>query len=268
MRVTDRLYSAIANINQQLNNQYQALQSAAIKDSLAAFNIDDFFPKPGKQIPLKNIITGLSAVLAAVSGFIPFLGPELVALQVAGAASGAFAATALGAGTYFERSLSNKIGLDSNVAQKHFAPFVRQVFRVFSESMDNITLELLRGERMSNAFDVYDMMRGGLWVDRNALSRIATVQAQLFNEITSRAIDGLWKTPTSNKMWVLHVDLGDDDQQRRCINDTSGPQGLKYCADGGVYYTYNFVEKGDLVGHRDWPWGADKMNVNIGIDPA
>ena len=33
--------TAIANINQQLFNQYEALQSAAVEDALAAFNIDD-----------------------------------------------------------------------------------------------------------------------------------------------------------------------------------------------------------------------------------
>ncbi len=70
-------------------------------------------------------------------------------------------------------------------------------------------------------------------------------------------------------MWVLFVDLGDDDDKKwRCGNDTSGPPTMKYCADHGVYYAYNFVEKGDLIGHRNYPWGADKMKLNLGIDPA
>ncbi|KAI9764465.1 MAG: hypothetical protein M1835_007564 [Candelina submexicana] len=111
-------------------------------------------------------------------------------------------------------------------------------------------------------------MANGAWVDRSALSKIAYLQEQIFNEITSRAIDGLWKTPTSNKMWVLYVDLGDDHNQTKCKNDPSGPPTLKHCGDGGVYYAYNFVEKGDLIGHRDYPWGADKMKLNLGIDPA
>lgn len=261
--------TAIASINQQLFNQYQALQSATIESALATFNIADYWPKPSKDLQIKNIITGLSVALAAVSGFIPFLGPELVALQVAGATVGGLGAVAGGVGTFFERSLAKNPDLsDPNIAQKRFAPFVRQVFRVFSESLDNITAALLRGDRIGDEFDVYDMIEGGLWVDRSALSRIAAVQAQLFNEITSRAINNLWKTPTSNKTWVLYVYLDDDDHRWKCGNDTSGPPTLKYCADGGVYYAYNFVEKGDKKGYRDYPCGADKLYANLGIDPA
>lgn len=238
---------AFANINQQLLNQYQALQSTVVEDALAAFNIDDYFSKPGKGIELKNIITGLSTVLAAVSGFIPSLGPKLVALQVPETSTGSLAAIASGARTYFERGLAKNVDRsDPNVAQKRFGPIVRQVFRVFSESLDNITSALLQGECIDDTFDIYDMVWNGSWIDRNALSIIAAIQAQLFYEITSRAIDGLWKTPTSNKKWVLFVDLGDDENKRKCMNDISGPASLKYCTDGGVYYTYNFVEKGDF----------------------
>ncbi|KAI9764466.1 MAG: hypothetical protein M1835_007565 [Candelina submexicana] len=123
---------SIANINQQLFNQFEALQSAAIEGSLAGFNIDDYFPKPGKHLALKNLITGLSTVLAAVSGFIPFLGPGLGAFEVGGATLGTLGAVASGAGTYFDRSLQNNIDRsDPNVAQKRFAPTVRQIFRVF-----------------------------------------------------------------------------------------------------------------------------------------
>lgn len=105
-------------------------------------------------------------------------------------------------------------------------------------------------------------------MDQIALSRITYVQEQLFYEIISRAINGLWKTPTSNKMWVLYVDLDDNEDKDKCINDTSGPSSLKYCGDGGVYYAYNFIETGDYGGYRDYPWGADKMKFNLGIDPA
>ncbi len=173
--------TALANINQQMFNQFETLQSAAIEDSLTAFNIDDYFPEPGKSLALKNIITGLSTVLAAVSGFIPFIGPGLVALEAAGATAGALGAIASGAGVYFERALQKNVDRsDPNIAQKRFAPIVRQVFRVFSESLDNIKAELLRGERIDGTLDVYDMMRGGAWVDRSALSRIPYLQEQVY----------------------------------------------------------------------------------------
>ena len=258
--------TAIANINQQLFNQFQALQSAGIEVSLAAFNIDDYFPKPDKGVGLDNILTGLSTVLSVVSGFVPFLGPGFA---VAGATSGALGTIASTAGSYLERSVADNVDRsDPNVAQKRFAPIVRQIFKYFSESLDNITAQLLRGDKIDDKFDIYDMMRGGAWVDQSSLSRITDVQAQLFYEIISRAINGLWKTPTSNKMWVLYVDLDDNEAKDKCNNDTSGPLSLRYCDDGGVYYAYNFIEKSDHLGYRDYPWGADKMKFNLGIDPA
>ena len=84
---------------------------------------------------------------------------------------------------------------------------------ITGQSLDNITAALLRGDRIGDEFDVYDMVEGGLWVDRSALSRITAVQAQLFNEMTSRAINNPWKHPTSNKMWVLYFGLDDDDHR-------------------------------------------------------
>ena len=190
---------AIANINQQLSNQYQALQSAAIQSSLAAFTIDDYYPKPSNKIAIKDIITGLSTVLAAVSGFIPFLGPEIVAVEVAGAAAGSLSAIASGAGTYFERGLANNVGRsDPNVVQKTFAPVVRQIFQYFSEGLDNLTTSLLRGEQIEGAFDILMMMQNGTWLDSSSLTRIADAQVQLENEILSRGINSLWKKPPSN----------------------------------------------------------------------
>ena len=251
--------TAIANINRQLFNQFEALQSAGIEDALAAFTIDDYFPEQDQGIALQNIITGLSTVLSVASGFIPVAGPAI----------GALGTIASSAGTYLERSISANVDQsDPNIAQKRFAPIVRQIFRYFSESLDNVTAELFRGERIDGKFDIYDMMRDGTWADQSSLTRITHTQEQLFLEITSRAINGLWKTPTSNKMWVLFVDLDDDETKSKCMNDTSGPKSLRYCGDGGVYYAYNFVETGAGAGYRYYPWGADKMKFNLGIDPA
>ena len=43
---------------------------------------------------------------------------------------------------------------------------------------------------------------------------------------------------------------------------------MKYCADGGVYYTYNFIEQGVNNGYVSWPWGAKDMQKELRIDPA
>ena len=78
-------------------------------------------------------------------------------------------------------------------------------------------------------------------------------------EVTSRAIDQLWKTPPYNKTWVLFVDLGDIASNQSCLADLSGPQVSKYCADEGVYYTYNFEEAQSYAGYVAYPWGGEKL---------
>ena len=69
-------------------------------------------------------------------------------------------------------------------------------------------------------------------------------------------------------MWVLFVNTGDMPPSTvNCDNDFTGPQDMKYCGDGGVYYAYNFIEKGDHMGYLWYPWGAEKMKSKIKIDP-
>ena len=78
----------------------------------------------------------------------------------------------------------------------------------------------------------------------------------------------MWKTGTSNKNWVQYTDLKDDPAtMAACIAHDKGPQLTKYCGDGGVYYAYNFVEKDVKGGSVQQPWGADKMQEKLGIDP-
>ena len=60
-------------------------------------------------------------------------------------------------------------------------------------------------------------------------------------------------------MWVTFVDLEND--TLKCQLDMTGPQDSKYCADGGVYYTYNFIERGDHKGTVGYPWGAQKLSL-------
>ena len=67
-------------------------------------------------------------------------------------------------------------------------------------------------------------------------------------------------------MWVLFNDLQDDANHSKCDQHVDGPQTMKYCGDGGVYYAYNYIEDGDLVGHVDYPWGADRLGERD-IDP-
>ncbi|KAL8881227.1 MAG: hypothetical protein Q9198_001527 [Flavoplaca austrocitrina] len=48
--------------------------------------------------------------------------------------------------------------------------------------------------------------------------------------------------------------------------DPNGPPDSRYCANGGVYYTYNFLECPNGGGSVGWPWGADKLQEQTGIE--
>lgn len=72
-------------------------------------------------------------------------------------------------------SANNVYRPDQNIAQKRFAPLVREIFDVFLQSLDNLTIELLHGDHIGS-FNITDIMREGAWVDRNVLSRITTFQ--------------------------------------------------------------------------------------------
>ena len=41
--------------------------------------------------------------------------------------------------------------------------------------------------------------------------------------------------------------------------DRKGPNDSRYCAEGGVYYTDNFIEHDGGGGGVGWPWGAVKL---------
>ena len=131
---------------------------------------------------------------------------------------------------------------------------------------DAITM-LFNGESIESAngsFNITDMMKDGAWASSHNLTEVSELARQVKTEILSRSIKSLWKTKTSNQMWVLFVDLQDGLGAEKCLADTSGPPDSKYCADGGVYYTYNYIELGDELGTVHYPWGADKLE-NVGL---
>ena len=245
------ILNAIEHLNYQVNNQYQSLQGATIGASLATFNIDDFHPKPNQKIDLLNALTGLGAFFGAASGLVPMIGPGL------GAARSLLPAI----GTYIGRAIDSK---DTEVAQKTFAPKVQEMYRSYVSRIDDLGQALFNGSELEGLpdFNITSVLLGGGWIERGSLSRITDVETQVKAEILSRCIDALGETPTNNKMWVLFVDLQEGNSTARCSSDLSGPQDSKYCADGGVYYTYNFIETGNLIGHVGYPWGADRLEAN------
>lgn len=131
---------------------------------------------------------------------------------------------------------------------------------------DAITM-LFNGESIQSSngsFNITDMLKDGAWASPHNLTDVNELGRQVKTEILSRSINSLWKTFSSNKMWVLFIDLQDGPGTEKCLADISGPPDSKYCADGGVYYTYNFIELGDGLGTVHYPWGADKLE-NVGL---
>ena len=239
---------AFQNINQQLSNQYKAIDVSAIETALATFNIDDFYPQPRPPSGLLDALIGLGTIFSIVGGFVPVFGAGLSAVGAILPAVSSFLGNSITASA------------DPNTVQESFAPLVEQVINELVGALDSAASKLFDGDSI-NGVTIIDMMKGGYWVDNTSLEPLPDITNQMTIEILSRSIDSLWKIPTHNKMWVLFADLGDgNNSTAKCNNDNSGPPDSKYCADGGVYYTYNFIETGHLSGNLGYPWGATKLS--------
>ena len=247
---------AFQNINQQLSNQYKAIDVSAIDSALATFNIDDFYPQPKAPSGLLDALIGLGTIFSIVGGFIPVFGAGLSAVGAILPAVSSFLGNSITASA------------DPNIVQESFAPLVEQVINDLVGALDSAASKLFDGDSI-NGVTIIDMMKGGYWVNSTSLEPLSDITNQMTIEILSRSIDSLWKIPTHNKMWVLFTDLGDgNNSTAKCNNDNSGPPDSKYCADGGVYYTYNFIETGHLSGNLGYPWGATKIsefNITISV---
>ena len=247
---------AFQNINQQLSNQYKAIDVSAIDSALATFNIDDFYPQPKPPSGLLDALIGLGTIFSIAGGFVPVFGAGLSAVGAILPAVSSFLGNSITA------------SVDPITVQESFAPLVEQVISDLVGALDSAASKLLDGDSI-NGVTIIDMMKGGYWVDNTSLEPLSDITNQMTIEILSRSIDSLWKIPTHNKMWVLFTDLGDgNNSTAKCNNDKSGPPDSKYCADGGVYYTYNFIENGHLSGYLGYPWGATKLsdfNITISV---
>ena len=250
------MVGAFQNINQQLSNQYKAIDVSAIDSALATFNIDDFYPQPKAPSGLLDALIGLGTIFSIVGGFVPVFGAGLSAVGAILPAVSSFLGNSITASA------------DPNIVQESFAPLVEQVINDLVGALDSAASKLFDGDSI-NGVTIIDMMKGGYWVNSTSLEPLSDITNQMTIEILSRSIDSLWKIPTHNKMWVLFTDLGDgNNSTAKCNNDNSGPPDSKYCADGGVYYTYNFIETGHLSGNLGYPWGATKLsefNITISV---
>ena len=252
--------TAIENISQRLTSNFAALNAINVTAILDGFKIDDFRPKGGTRFPNLNFLRGLGGVVAVAAGFAPAPLPRTTPKNLILPGQGAFfSAVSASLG-------QNNAGSEAkDISQDDFTSEVERVYGQLKGALDGIVKILFSGEALNGA-SLVDMLRDGAWVNATTIPNVGDISQQLRIEILSRAINDLWKVFSSNKRWVLFVDLQDDPAtQAKCIADNTGPQDLKYCGDGGVYYSYNYVETGDHEGRTDYPWGAEKLQ-NLGID--
>ena len=90
--------------------------------------------------------------------------------------------------------------------------------------MENVTTQLFAGEKIINpgpdndTIDIFDIISNGAWVDKSALTQINELNQKIRTEVFARSIDSLWKTPTSNKMWILFTNVEGDNKTQACLD--------------------------------------------------
>ena len=106
-----------------------------------------------------------------------------------------------------------------------------------------------------------NLLSGGFFLQPTNVSN-ADANSAWSTDILSRVINSVWRDyPT----YVSFTDLADDSDGSKCKADKVGPQGAKYCADGGVYYLMNYVNTN--VASLGKPNGYDDLSSH-GIDPV
>ena len=248
---------ALINLNDQLSNQYIAIKGAAIAATLELFKVQMFYPIPDQRFSLANVLSGLGTAFSIIGGFVPAVGP------VIGGAGALLPAIG--------QSLGNKLGesITPEVIQENVAQKLEIIYSNYVAELNTMTTSLFKGDKIDEAGNItlLNMLKEGAWANKSALTPVSLIEQQMKVELLSRSIDALWKTKSSNKMWVLFTDLQDDKNGTLCKNNTDGPQKLRYCADGGVYYAYNYIEDGNLGGRLGYPWGTENLaEFNISTD--
>ncbi|KAL8774221.1 MAG: hypothetical protein Q9209_000972 [Squamulea sp. 1 TL-2023] len=237
----------IQNLNQQLSNQFSAVDGAGIRSILNALTIKNYWPDPNPKTDLRFTLANLGNFFAAATAVLPAVAQGLT---LAGGVTGSF-------GVAFATKIGDQI--DRTQASDTFVPQLNAAYEVMVSTIYDL----------SNALFNDSVIEGGTlsdvlpdWIYQNKLQSLPSLALELKRALVSHALDGLWKTPYSNKMWVLYVNQ--EIAGIECIHDVSGPKETRYCDEKdpfGVYYTYNFIERGDHQGIVGYPWGWDKFDA-------
>ena len=139
------------------------------------------------------------------------------------------------------------------------------IFNSTAGAVDQLVSRLMNGLAVNAAPGTADptlfgILEGGYWVNSTVITNpnlsITAMTEVMRDDLIQRGINYIW---SQSKIYVTFADLNDDASGTKCQADKNGWQASKTCADGGVYYLYRFNEDGHLIGHLDYPWGADKM---------
>ena len=201
--------SAVKNLNQQLGNTYEQVLDAIESLAFDAFSIDEFSPQPDPKTDVTDTLAGLGSIFTLLGGLIP--GGQVVE---------AVGTITSGVGSL----IGNAAPRDLLAPQKSFATNVLAYYKGLRDGLENFTTNLFAGEQIPGPrgnFNLSDMIRGGAWVSKTAITDVSKLNENIRTEVTARCIDALWKTWSSNKMWVLFTDLQDDEKGTKCNSGQS-----------------------------------------------
>lgn len=104
------------------------------------------------------------------------------------------------------------------MVQGTFARKVQELYEGLIEQLDDVTDNLLVS-RAVNRINIANVMYDGHWVKRSA-SNVNDLVRQVKIKILSRSLDALLERPTSNKMWLLFIDLHDKELHNAPVHRT------------------------------------------------
>ena len=227
------------------------------------------------DILTRDLLIGFAFLAALLFAFVPVIG-EVMGAAVAGGVLGgvgAITSTALSTtGGFIGISLANGGQLDAKAAT--FGAYMSNIFNSTSAAVDTLVSNMMQGQAVNGPAGgdptILGILDSGGWVNSSAITNpalsITQITDLLRQDLIQRGINYIWG---QSKIWVTFANLNDDAAGTICQADKNGWQASKTCADGGVYYLYRFNEDGNLEGHLDYPWGADKMtNSPFNLNPA
>ena len=245
---------AVINMNKALASQYAAVRTSGSGLGLETLNLDQFFPRPNPSINLSKAWAGMSTAFALTTGVMPNLSTPFGSIGLMVSALGDLA-----------KSQWLEIPAEGRIAsQKTIQPLSRDLLERWLDAYNAAVSNIFKGKRQGEV-NITKLLWEGAWIDTKNIQAIGAGGIDV--EFASRAVNELWKTAPSNKVWVSFVDLHDDPASPvKCFADNTGPQQSKFCGDGGVYYSFNLIETGNLQAYVSYPWGTDHLR-EIGIEP-